>query len=71
MSADKNAIRNGLLEALLVANNLTRPQILQSLRTIASNDFPHKMPGFLEQLSTNLDPALQHPGVCVCVHACM
>ena len=58
---DKNTIRAGLLDALLVANNLTRPQIIQSLRTIAQYDFPHKMPGFLEQLSSNLDPALHHP----------
>ena len=57
----RRVVRSGLLDALLVSNNLTRPQILQSLRTIASNDFPHKMPGFLEQLSQNLDPALQHP----------
>mmetsp|Transcript_103123 Transcript_103123/g.166244 ORF Transcript_103123/g.166244 Transcript_103123/m.166244 type:complete len:1085 (+) Transcript_103123:63-3317(+) len=58
---DKHAIRIGLIDALLVSTNLTRPPILLSLRTIAQNDFPHKMPGFVEQLSTNLDPALQHP----------
>ena len=58
---DKNTIRAGMLDALLVASQLTRPQIVQSLRTIAQYDFPHKMPGFLEHLATNLDPSLQHP----------
>ena len=61
LEADKNVIRVGLLDALVVANNLIRPQIIQSLRTIAQCDFPHKMPGFLELLSSNLDPALHHP----------
>lgn len=41
---DKNTIRAGMLDALLVASHLTRPQIVQSLRTIAQYDFPHKMP---------------------------
>ena len=61
LEGDKNAVRTGLLDALLVATNLTRPQIIQSLRTIAHHDYPHKMPGFLEQLASNLDPALHHP----------
>jgi hypothetical protein len=41
---DKNAVRAGILDALLVASHLTRPQIVQSLRAIVQHDFPHKMP---------------------------
>ena len=58
---DKQAIRVGLLETLRIATDLTRPQILQSLRVIAETDFPHKMTGFVHQLGLDLDPALQRP----------
>ncbi|EKX42012.1 hypothetical protein GUITHDRAFT_141490 [Guillardia theta CCMP2712] len=57
--ADKQSVRNGLLEALIVANHQTRPQIVESLRKIAfvaaAVDFPVRMPEFLDAVVSELD----------------
>jgi len=55
---DRAFIRQNMLEALVSSHPLCRPQVAESLKKIASIDFPAKLPGFLEQVAARLDPSV-------------
>ena len=58
---DKQAVRAGMIEALTAADHLTRPQLVEILRKILLYDFPDRMPGFVEEMSTGFDTNTQDP----------
>eukprot|EP00741_Cyanophora_paradoxa_P019839 tig00000217_g19147.t1 len=57
--ADKQAVRDNILEALIYAHPLVRVQVAVALRTIANADFPERwpslVPGILQNIHSN-DP---------------
>ncbi|EKX49114.1 hypothetical protein GUITHDRAFT_56057, partial [Guillardia theta CCMP2712] len=55
---ERNFIRQNILEAIVMADHRCRGVITESLRRIASNDFPEKMPNFLDEVTARLDPAI-------------
>ena len=50
-------VRSSILEALVQADSRCRPVIAESLRRIAANDFPDKMPTFLQEVAQRMDVA--------------
>jgi len=54
---DKQNIRQHLLESLVNAVPQTRPQIVECVRRIAGADYPAKLPNFLQQIASWLEPS--------------
>lgn len=55
---DKASVRSLLLESLANSIHQTRPQVVECVRKITGADYPEKLPNFLQQISTWLDPSL-------------
>jgi hypothetical protein len=52
---ERNFVRSSIVEALVHADSKCRPVIAESLRRIAGQDFPDKMPTFLQEVAQRLD----------------
>ena len=48
-------VRSNIVDAMVQADAKCRPVIAESLRRIASNDFPVKMPNLLQEITQRLD----------------
>ena len=48
-------VRSSIVEAMVQADTKCRPVIAESLRRIAANDFPSKMPNLLQEITQRLD----------------
>lgn len=62
-AADRQALRDNLLESLIRAPRIVQSQLGECMKSIVLVDFPHNWPSLLPQLSQNLGSQVGYSGL--------